>query len=284
MPALLTRMSSRPWRSTIGAGQLLERRAIGHVDADRLGRPPRRGDLRHRRRGVVAARRGDDVAPCRANCSAIARPIPRDAPVTSATFPVRLKHRKQRLDRGQIVGLSESTRVASRWIRRTMPLSTVPGPTSTYVVTPSDARRRRHLPSAPATTPARSAPRSRRARSASAAASTFATIGTRGSCTSQRAQFRREPDLRRLHQRAMERRADRQRHHAPRAERLRALAGALDGVARTRDHDLPAAVQIRRADDLALRRLVSTPVATVAASRPRIAAIAPVPTGTASCM
>src|SRR5436190_17477 len=31
--------------------------------------------------------------------------------------------------------------VASRWILRTRPLNTVPGPTSTYVVTPSDARR-----------------------------------------------------------------------------------------------------------------------------------------------
>src|SRR2546423_1584149 len=42
-----------------------------------------------------------------------------------------------------------------------------------------------------------------------------------------RAQVRRETILRRLQQRAVERRADGQWNHAPGAERLRALAGAL---------------------------------------------------------
>ena len=61
-----------------------------------------------------------------------------------------------------------STTVASRWIFRTRPLSTVPGPTSTYVVTPSTQGGARRPPSAPATRPARPAPRSPRPRRASA--------------------------------------------------------------------------------------------------------------------
>ena len=65
---------------------------------------------------------------------------------------------------------------------------------------------------------------------------------------------------------------------------LGALAGARHGVLRPGDDDLARRVQVRRADHLALRRLLRTPGATVAASSPRMAAIAPCPTGTASCM
>ena len=74
----------------------------------------------------------------------------------------------------------------------------------------------------------------------------------------------------------MERRADRQRHDAPGAERLGALAGARHRVARAGNHDLPAAVQVRRADDLAVAPPRRTPARPASASRPRIAAIAPV--------
>ena len=94
MPALLTRMSSRPCRSTIVAGQLLERRRVGHVER----RPPRRVPPGRRRspppsppRGRRAPRRRPS-RPARPAASAIARPMPRDAPVTSATLPVEIEH------------------------------------------------------------------------------------------------------------------------------------------------------------------------------------------------
>ena len=65
-----------------------------------------------------------------------------------------------------------------------------------------------------------------------------------------RLQLRREPRLRRRHQRAVERRADVQRHDSLRAERLGPFAGARDRVPMARDDDLPRRVQVGGRDDL----------------------------------
>ena len=75
----------------------------------------------------------------------------------------------------------------------------------------------------------------------------------------QRAQFRRQPRLRRSHQPAVERRAHCERNHTLRTERLRALPGARHGCCRAGDHHLSAAVQIRGAHDVAFRRLFARP-------------------------
>ena len=75
-----------------------------------------------------------------------------------------------------------------------------------------------------------------------------------------------------------------QRDHALGAERLGALARARHRVARAGNHHLSGAVQVRRADDLAVAPPPRTPARPASASSPRIAAIAPSPTGTASCM
>ena len=70
-----------------------------------------------------------------------------------------------------------------------------------------------------------------------------------------RAQLGCETILRRLHERAVERRAHRQRHDALRAKLLRPRACALDGRFRPGNHDLAGAVQVRRRDNLAVCRL-----------------------------
>ena len=112
MPALLTRMSRRPCRSTIVAGQLLERRAIGHVDAD-APRPGRRCATIAAtvvRRVARRAPRRPRSRPARRAARAIARPMPRDAPVTSATLPVRsnisMDERQRRSTAAEIVRAS----------------------------------------------------------------------------------------------------------------------------------------------------------------------------------
>jgi hypothetical protein len=73
--------------------------------------------------------------------------------------------------------------------------------------------------------------------------------GIRGS---QRAQLRREPLFGGLHQRAVERRAHRQRNDAFCAERLRPVGRARDGVARAGNHHLAASVEVGGRDNVAL--------------------------------
>ena len=118
----------------------------------------------------------------------------------------------------------------------------------------------------------------------SAAASTLAITGTCGSRARERPQFRREPFLGRLHQRAVERRAHRQRHHAS--------ARRAPSHARPRGPRRPRAPAITTCPGaFRLAGLTTSPSAASAHARaasassaPRRAAIAPVPTGTASCM
>ena len=63
IPALFTRMSIRPCRSSTDADHLLDRSRLGHVERDRL-RPARRGrDLFRDAARVVAARGCNDVGP-----------------------------------------------------------------------------------------------------------------------------------------------------------------------------------------------------------------------------
>ena len=83
------------------AGHALERGRVGDVDAQRLGPAAARRDARRRtrRRGRRAPRRRPS-RPARRAAPAIARPMPRDAPVTSATLPDRSNIGDGRLDDG----------------------------------------------------------------------------------------------------------------------------------------------------------------------------------------
>ena len=98
------------------AGQRLHRGGVGDVEAHRLGAPPAAAMSAARRVRVIAARGGDDQSrPVRASRLAIARPMPRDAPVTSATLSGQIEHHaisaficRQDVDGRQIVGTRRS--------------------------------------------------------------------------------------------------------------------------------------------------------------------------------
>ena len=272
--------------------------ASRHVERGHLRRAARcrRSPARWRQR-CRRARPRRRARPARRASLAIARPIPRDAPVTSATRPARSIIRWR----------CRSTRRN----RRPAQMANAPRPASSSTLTHLDAaidlldQSRQHRcpgparrtssprrrsgagpppPSAPETTPAGPARRSPRLAVAWAARPRWPRRAPMDARGRQRAQFGRQTILGRLHQRAMERRAHRQRNHPLRAERLRPLAGARDRRGVPGNHDLSGRVEIRRASRLDLRPLPRTRARRPSASRPRIAAIAPSPTGTASCM
>ncbi len=137
------------------------------------------------------------------------------------------------------------------------PASTLPGPTSTYVVTPSAPRRcttscqrtgddtcRTSAPIAPAA-------------SCFGSASTLATTGTRGACAGSGAKLGLEPILRRLHQRAVKWRAHGQRHGLACAQLFGPRGGAGDGRGVSGNDHLPRRVEVGRADDLPVGRVAA---------------------------
>ena len=75
----------------------------------------------------------------------------------------------------------------------------------------------------------------------------------------ERAKLGLEPLLRRLQQRAVERRTDGERNHTPGAERFRPLARTPHRRGRSGNYDLPGAVDVRGADDLAVGGLFTCP-------------------------
>ena len=214
-------------------------------------RPPSPSDRRDGRRGVVAARRshhgralrgqraGDRAADA-ARRAGHERDLAGQIEHARASASTGRSPSRQRAAVDRRVRSSTDT-VASRWIFRTRPLNTVPGPTSTYVVTPSDARRRTtasqrtgddtcSTSASIADLPRRAS--ARRPRWRRSARADRATVSARSSGASR--------SCGRLHQRAVERRADRQRHHPLRAQRLGPLAGARDRVARPAITTCPA--------------------------------------------
>ena len=243
MPALLTRMSSRPCRSTIVAGQLLERRRVGDVERSppRRARPPRRSPSTVASR-VIAARGGDDQSrPARASrvgnrAADAARRAGHERDFAGQIEHHAIRPQRHRRRRREIVGAAEADApCASRWILRTSPLSTVPGPTSTYVVTPSDARRRTTASQRTGDdTCATSASIARRARRASARRRRWRRPARAD--PAPRARAARAPAAPRP---ASSARSGTARSPAAAStrlapQRLRALAGARDGVARAR--------------------------------------------------
>ena len=134
------------------------------------------------------ARRAPRARPRRRSAAAMARPIPREAPVTSETCPSSSAHHPSApRRRAATVRLERVRRVDVQHARvpwrssSTSPLSTVPGPTSTKVVTPSRGEALDRLLPAHR---ARDLPHERRPRQAAAsrttAASTLLTSGRLG--------------------------------------------------------------------------------------------------------
>src|SRR5438067_1683409 len=168
------------------AGRRLHRRRVGDVERHRVGRAPRRGQRVGARARVIAAGRRDDQRALRGE------PLG-NRPSDSARCTGDERHLAGQLEHDYVAreptaastaasvsGLPKLTVAASRCILRTRPLSTVQGPTSTYVVSPSDARRAttasQRTVAETCATSASIASRARRFGSAS----TLATIGTRG--------------------------------------------------------------------------------------------------------
>src|SRR5258707_606980 len=95
-------MSSRPYRSITAPGTFSSAaRSVTSIPIA-SARPPRSVIAAAVAAALSPRATATIVAPCWAKRSAIARPIPRDAPVTTATFPVRSN--TQRLDRLHIAG------------------------------------------------------------------------------------------------------------------------------------------------------------------------------------
>ena len=205
-------------------GSRFDRRGVGHVEAQGLRRDARRRSARRRTPSRCRPRRGNDAwRPASASCAAMARPMPRDAPVTSATFPGEIEHvsgarafrrasGERRLDGCQIVRAAE---VHDRGFAMNPADQPAQHRAWTHLNIRCDAFRRkasaRPPPTAPATKPARTSASIALLASRFGSASTLATIGTRGVCDPQRAQLRRQAIFGRFHQRAVERRAHRQR-------------------------------------------------------------------------
>src|SRR6476660_4976497 len=105
IPALLTRMSRRPCFSTTAPGTFSSAARSVTSTPIASARPPRSVIAAAVAAALSPRATATIVAPCCAKRSAIARPIPRDAPVTTATLPVRSN--TQRLDRRNILRRSD---------------------------------------------------------------------------------------------------------------------------------------------------------------------------------
>src|SRR5262249_24335982 len=279
-------------------GRRFDRRRVGDVQRHRFGAAAGGGDLVHRCAGVIAARRGDHQGALRSEAR-------RDRAADAARRTGHERYLAGELEHDYVVraagerapragpivsstarrssGVLNATAVDLRWILRTRPLSTAPGPTSTYVVTPSNARR--------VTTASQRTGDDTCCTSASIAAtasrfnsaSTLATIGTVGV----------------LVRSARSSGASRSCAGFISAQWNGALTGsgitrrAPRALARPRAGATAAAMPAITTCPPPLRFAGLTPApsaasaharATCSASRPRIAAIAPSPAGTASCM
>ena len=90
IPALFTRMSSRPCRSNAPVTSASFDAASATSTVATSAFPPAFVISSTVAAAFCSRAAATTVAPCAASLVAIARPIPLDAPVTSATFPVRL--------------------------------------------------------------------------------------------------------------------------------------------------------------------------------------------------
>ena len=240
--------------SAIAPSSASRLRRVAHVQHPaRPGPPARDRPARPASRGRGADDRRALRSPAR---SAMARPMPREAPVTSATLPSQHAQPpftvgESCFERGAIRG-GDALQLGS--MRLTRPASTLPGPHSTTCVTPCAAI----------------ACMISTQRTGEAAWRTSASLIVTGSVSrhvdvvehgnarrgkSHIRQYAAKLQRRGLHQAAMERRGHRQQHRALGAPRLAGLDGARDRALVPGDHDLAGCVEIDRLHDFALRGL-----------------------------
>src|SRR5688572_18642736 len=263
MPALLTRISSLPYVSIVCLISASTAAASVTSAPCATAVPPDAVMAAAVASALVPRATHTTAAPPPARRSAIARPIPRDAPVTIATLPsycpiadfaAPLCRREQGLDRGKVAGTFDVENggavgnaldhSAQRFARPHFNIS-------------GDAFRRKALHQVlPSYWGCDLADQGvdRLARRAFGLSIDVRDHRNTRSVRPHRTQLRRQPLFGRLHQRAMEWRAHLQRHGPARTQRLGALAGPCDRGSRAGNHDLAAAIQVRRADHLALRR------------------------------
>ena len=298
MPALLTSTSMRPKRSRVASTSRSQSSRFAASADDRQRRRaqrlqllaprardgPRRGQRLPRRRRPRPATR------------AMARPMPRLPPVTIATLPASglasVTRAASAAERAAAVlssdaGSSTACPRASSSVRLSSPVSTRPGP---------DLERTRSAPSRgePLARSRSSGPGSppggRRNGFTSSAVRGDARVhvaddrARAGRATATPLELGGEAVGGRLHQRAVEGRAHRQQHALPAAARRGRAHRALHRRAMPGDDDLARRVDVGHPDHLALRGLRADAARPPASSTPMSAAIAPVPTGTASCM
>src|SRR5438309_3163450 len=255
-PALLMRMSSRPCLSATASGRRPSATASVTSAPTASARPPAPAIAATVAAALSPRAAATTIAPCAASLVAIARPIPRDAPVTSATRPVR-SNMELRLDGRQIAGAANAD---DRGLAMDLANQPAQNGARTHLNIRGDALGRKavhhRLPAY-----GRRHLRDQRLHCLSSRAFGFrVNVGDHRHARIldlERAQLRREPRLGGVHERAVERRADRQPDDPPRAELPGALAGPGNGIARAGDDDLSRAIQVRGADDVALRRIVA---------------------------
>ena len=213
----------RPCSARTCAERRVDGRRVGHVHDHHAGHAPGPAPAA----GPAASARADDVgghdqrAPRRegeADGPADAPP----GPGHDRNFPGQVKHVRTNATKAATALEVRRRPRCSRTSRpstifRPRPVNTVPGPTSTYLRTPSDASRRITSSHRTGADTWRTSASMLSAAVRFGSASTLATTGTRG----RRRRSARSSGARRvlggLHQRAMERRAHRQRDRAFRA-------------------------------------------------------------------
>ena len=268
----------------------IDRGAVRDVEAQGHRRPAGR---RHQLHGLDGRRLVGRVvdhhprARARPAPTAMARPMPREPPVTTATLP---SSSRVMLPRSSFVprpirGSPTEVTFMVGAIRLTRPASTAPAPSSSASVTPSASSF--CIDSSQRTGAVTCSTSSARSRSGSwqAAASTLVTTGTLGRCEGSlpSSAASRSAAGRMSAQWKGALTASGTARLAPRS--LQDLHRPIDGRLGARDDHLAAAVEVGRRDHRA-RLLGHRPAALGhrLGSRPRIAAMRPCPAGTASCM
>ena len=145
MPALFTRMPIAPWRASIPfttVSTLAKSRTSSRTPSTLPGPACESAAIDAAPSSLVAV--PTTRAPAAASARAIARPMPRVAPVTSASLPIERSSpsspsQSASAERASAnAAPSVSANASSRSsIRRVSPASTLPGPHSTIAVTPS---------------------------------------------------------------------------------------------------------------------------------------------------
>jgi hypothetical protein len=240
MPALLTSTCRPPCLTMVdqrfGGGGVVD---VQHRAAAARGGRQRRADAGRRRRRWWRCRSPSVAA--RGQFQRNGAPMPREAPVTRATWPSNLVSlMTAALDFGQCGGSYSAAPVSSASMRLTMPASTLPGARIRHRGDARALMARTHSTQ-------RTGPKAWRYRASRmpvgivpTATSMLLMTGICGTSSSMSMSLQRRPQLlgRRLHQAGMERRRHRQRQRPLGARRLEHFAGLFHRRLAASNHGL----------------------------------------------